>query len=233
MVPVGHVLSLSAVLFILGVVGVLTRRSALVIFIGFNLTFLPQFILGYLGMPRRYHVYPDEFQVLHVMSSAGASVLAVGYVIPLIYFAWSLKYGKIAGKNPWGAAGLEWTPTSPPPSGSGRGTDEASDAITSTRRPRSDAADTAVASIEPAWKLALPGVTTTGGVPAASHASSSGSRPHSWSPSASGNPTSSSCAGQSGCGGANHSGNRPSTTNTMTSPRPLLRNLAVRNSRPK
>ena len=61
------------------------KLSALVIFLGFNLTFFPQFILGYLGMPRRYHVYPAEFQVLHVLSTAGASVLAVGYLMPLIY----------------------------------------------------------------------------------------------------------------------------------------------------
>ncbi|MGH9756357.1 MAG: cytochrome c oxidase subunit I, partial [Candidatus Acidiferrales bacterium] len=58
------------------------RFSALVIFVGFNLTFFPQFMLGYLGMPRRYAVYPPEFQTLNVMSSAGASILAVGYLIP-------------------------------------------------------------------------------------------------------------------------------------------------------
>src|SRR5215471_17857196 len=91
------------------------RLAALVIFLGFNLTFFPQFILGYLGMPRRYHVYPDEFQVLHVLSTAGASVLAVGYVIPMIYFIWSLRYGKEAPANPWGATGLEWQTSSPPP----------------------------------------------------------------------------------------------------------------------
>jgi cytochrome c oxidase subunit 1 len=91
------------------------KLSALVIFLGFNLTFFPQFILGYLGMPRRYHVYPDEFQVLHVLSTAGASVLAVGYLMPLIYFMWSLKYGAIAGRNPWKATGLEWQTDSPPP----------------------------------------------------------------------------------------------------------------------
>ena len=91
------------------------KLSALVIFLGFNLTFFPQFILGYLGMPRRYHVYPDEFQVLHVLSTAGASVLAVGYVIPMIYFIWSLRYGKVAPANPWGATGLEWQTASPPP----------------------------------------------------------------------------------------------------------------------
>jgi cytochrome c oxidase subunit 1 len=90
------------------------RFAALIIFIGFNLTFFPQFMLGYLGMPRRYGIYPAEFQVLNVMSSAGASILAVGYVIPLIYFYWSWNYGPPAGPNPWGATGLEWTTASPP-----------------------------------------------------------------------------------------------------------------------
>ncbi len=91
------------------------RVSAAIIFIGFNLTFFPQFILGYLGMPRRYHYYPPEFQVLNVMSSAGASILAVGYFIPMVYFAWSMRYGKIAPANPWPATGLEWQTSSPPP----------------------------------------------------------------------------------------------------------------------
>ncbi|HXS96296.1 MAG TPA: cytochrome c oxidase subunit I [Candidatus Limnocylindrales bacterium] len=91
------------------------KLSALVIFLGFNLTFFPQFILGYMGMPRRYHVYPPEFQVLHVLSTAGASVLAVGYLMPMVYFIWSLRYGKMAGANPWGATGLEWQTASPPP----------------------------------------------------------------------------------------------------------------------
>jgi len=93
----------------------LAKVSAFIIFIGFNLTFFPQFILGYLGMPRRYHAYPPEFQVLNVLSSAGASILGVGYLIPMIYFMWSLRYGRIAGANPFGATGLEWTTTSPPP----------------------------------------------------------------------------------------------------------------------
>lgn len=92
-----------------------SQLSALLIFVGFNLTFFPQFILGYMGMPRRYHVYPEEFQVLHVLSTAGASVLLVGYAIPGFYLIWSLKYGKVAGDNPWGAVGLEWMTTSPPP----------------------------------------------------------------------------------------------------------------------
>jgi cytochrome c oxidase subunit 1 len=93
----------------------LSRLSALLVFVGFNLTFFPQFILGYLGMPRRYHAYPDEFQVLNVMSSAGASILAVGYLVPVFYLVWSLKFGEVAGSNPWGASGLEWETTSPPP----------------------------------------------------------------------------------------------------------------------
>jgi cytochrome c oxidase subunit 1 len=91
------------------------RLSALIIFVGFILTFAPQFVLGYLGMPRRYHHYASEFQVLNVLSSAGASILAVGYLLPLAYLIWSLWYGKVAGPNPWKATGLEWQTVSPPP----------------------------------------------------------------------------------------------------------------------
>jgi cytochrome c oxidase subunit 1 len=91
------------------------RFAAVVIFVGFNLTFFPQFMLGYLGMPRRYHAYPAEFQVLNVMSTAGASILGIGYLIPMIYFVWSMRYGPLAPPNPWGATGLEWTTPSPPP----------------------------------------------------------------------------------------------------------------------
>jgi cytochrome c oxidase subunit 1 len=90
------------------------RFSALIIFMGFNLTFFPQFILGYLGMPRRYHFYPEEFQVLNVMSSAGASILGVGYIIPMIYLIWSMRYGPLAPENPWGSVSLEWKTSSPP-----------------------------------------------------------------------------------------------------------------------
>jgi len=94
---------------------VLGRVSAFTIFLGFNLTFFPQFLLGYMGMPRRYHVYPVEFQALNVLSTAGAVVLGIGYLMPFGYLLWSLKYGKVAGPNPWDAAGLEWTTPSPPP----------------------------------------------------------------------------------------------------------------------
>jgi cytochrome c oxidase subunit 1 len=91
------------------------KFSALLVFVGFNLTFFPQFIAGYLGQPRRYHAYAPEFQVYNVLSTAGATVLGVGYIIPFIYFMWSLKYGPLAGNNPWKAKGLEWETTSPPP----------------------------------------------------------------------------------------------------------------------
>ena len=91
------------------------KLSALTIFLGFNLTFFPQFVLGYLGMPRRYYQYPPEFQVLNVLSTAGASILAVGYLLPLVYLTLSLWFGRDAGPNPWDASGLEWETSSPPP----------------------------------------------------------------------------------------------------------------------
>jgi len=92
------------------------RLAALLVFVGFNLTFFPQFILGYMGMPRRYWDYSKapEFQILNVLSTAGATVLAIGYLLPMIYFLWSMRYGKPAPDNPWNAAGLEWTIPSPP-----------------------------------------------------------------------------------------------------------------------
>jgi cytochrome c oxidase subunit 1 len=91
------------------------KLAALTIFVGFNLTFFPQFVLGYLGMPRRYYEYPPEFQVLNVMSTAGASILAVGYLLPLIYLILSFWVSPRAGPNPWDATGLEWQTPSPPP----------------------------------------------------------------------------------------------------------------------
>lgn len=93
------------------------KASALLVFIGFNFTFMPQFIMGYMGMPRRYHYYylQPEFQIYHVMSTLGASILAVGYLLPGLYLLWSLKYGMKASANPWGAKGLEWTHAASPP----------------------------------------------------------------------------------------------------------------------
>jgi cytochrome c oxidase subunit 1 len=91
------------------------RFAAIVIFVGFNLTFFPEFVLGYLGMPRRHHAYPEQFHVLNVMSSAGASILGAGYLLPLGYLLWSLRFGRRAVSNPWHAKGLEWQTPSPPP----------------------------------------------------------------------------------------------------------------------
>jgi cytochrome c oxidase subunit 1 len=91
------------------------KLSALTIFIGFNLTFFPQFIMGYMGMPRRYHSYVEDYTVWHVASSCGASILIGGYIMTVAYLLWSLKYGQRASANPWGAKGLEWTTPSPPP----------------------------------------------------------------------------------------------------------------------
>jgi cytochrome c oxidase subunit 1 len=91
------------------------RFAALVIFVGFNLTFFPQFLAGYMGMPRRYAAYAPEFQVLNVMSTAGASILGTGLFIPMVYFIWSMRYGRVAAANPWHLPGLEWRTASPPP----------------------------------------------------------------------------------------------------------------------
>jgi cytochrome c oxidase subunit 1 len=93
------------------------KYTSIIIFVGFNVTFLPQFFLGFLGMPRRYHYYKfaEEFQFWHIMSSAGASILAIGFIMPVIYLLLSLKYGPKATKNPWGARGLEWEEADSPP----------------------------------------------------------------------------------------------------------------------
>jgi cytochrome c oxidase subunit 1 len=91
--------------------------ASVILFIGFNVTFFPQFILGYLGMPRRYHYYyfAPEFQIYNVMSTLGATILGIGLVMPVCYLLWSLKHGAKAPANPWGAHGLEWDIPSPPP----------------------------------------------------------------------------------------------------------------------
>ncbi len=92
-----------------------SKIAAIIIFVGFNLTFFPQFILGYMGMPRRYASYPPEFQVLNIFSTAGASILAIGLIIPLIYLTYSIFFGAKAESNPWMLPGLEWRTSSPPP----------------------------------------------------------------------------------------------------------------------
>jgi cytochrome c oxidase subunit 1 len=91
------------------------RFAAILMFFGFNLTFFPQFIMGYAGMPRRYHAYLPEFQIFHVLSTAGAAVLGAAYALPICYLIWSLHHGRRSSPNPWSATGLEWQTDSPPP----------------------------------------------------------------------------------------------------------------------
>ncbi len=91
------------------------KISAMLVFVGFNLTFFPQFILGYQGMPRRYASYPEELQVLNIFSTAGASILGIGLVMPAIYLTHAYFFGRKAPANPWMHPGLEWRTSSPPP----------------------------------------------------------------------------------------------------------------------
>ena len=93
----------------------MAKAAAILMFLGFNFTFAPQFVLGYMGMPRRYHVYLDQFQIWHAASSLGAVLLAVAYILPVFYLGWSLFRGRPAGDDPWSATGLEWQTASPPP----------------------------------------------------------------------------------------------------------------------
>ena len=89
--------------------------SAAIVFVGFNLTFLPQFVLGTRGMPRRYASYALEFQDLHRLSTIGAIMLGVGLLVAALTLLHSLFYGSKAPRNPWGGATLEWECASPPP----------------------------------------------------------------------------------------------------------------------
>jgi cytochrome c oxidase subunit 1 len=91
------------------------RVAACVVFAGANLTFLPYFMEGYAGLPRRYAAYPPEYQLPQILSTAGATILVAGYLIAAAGLLWSLWRGPRAGANPWDAAGLEWTVASPPP----------------------------------------------------------------------------------------------------------------------
>ncbi len=92
------------------------KIAAALIFVGFNFTFFPQFLLGYLGMPRRYHEYPEELQVMNVLSTTGATILFLGYAVPFFYLTYSVFFGPKAPANPWGATTLEWTECTSPPS---------------------------------------------------------------------------------------------------------------------
>ena len=95
--------------------GSVARAAAILMVLGFNFTLFPQFILGYAGMPRHYHVYLEQYQVWQVASSLGAVLLAAAYILPLFYLGWSLVAGRQAVDDPWAATGLEWQTSSPPP----------------------------------------------------------------------------------------------------------------------
>jgi cytochrome c oxidase subunit 1 len=88
---------------------------AVLVFLGFNITFVPQFLLGNLGMPRRYFDYPESMQWLHVISTGGSWLLGVALLTTVLYLAWAVKHGTLAGDNPWHSAGFEWRTASPPP----------------------------------------------------------------------------------------------------------------------
>lgn len=90
------------------------QAAAVLVFLGFNLTFIPQFFLGKMGMPRRYHDYLPEFTNLNQLSTYGSWVIGLGFLLMFIYLPWSLFKGKKAPGNPWGAKTLEWTIESPP-----------------------------------------------------------------------------------------------------------------------
>jgi len=89
--------------------------SAILVFLGFNVTFIPQFMAGTLGMPRRYATYAEQFQGMNRVSTVGAVMLAAGLVVALWAFVKSLRSGAPAPANPWGGATLEWATSSPPP----------------------------------------------------------------------------------------------------------------------
>jgi cytochrome c oxidase subunit 1 len=92
----------------------LGQIAAGLVFVGFNVTFFTQFLMGSQGMPRRYHTYAAEFQIYHQFSTFGSYILASGLFLTLFYLLHSLVKGQVAPENPWGAATLEWQTTSPP-----------------------------------------------------------------------------------------------------------------------
>jgi cytochrome c oxidase subunit 1 len=91
------------------------KIATALVFVGFNITFLSQFLLGAKGMPRRYYTYLDQFQPLHGFSSFGSWIMAAGFIIMAVYLIHSIFKGRPAGDNPWGGLTFEWQTTSPPP----------------------------------------------------------------------------------------------------------------------
>lgn len=94
----------------------ITRITFVLVFVGFNLTFIPQFILGQAGMPRRYFDYLPEFEAMHTLSTIGAYVNALGYSSALVLSSLRGNLGKVkAPINPYNGLSLEWQTASPPP----------------------------------------------------------------------------------------------------------------------
>jgi cytochrome c oxidase subunit 1 len=91
------------------------RAAAIMLFIGFNVTFFPQFVMGTHGSPRRWATYPAEFQPYHVMSTIGAYIMAISLITVALNWLTALLWGKKAPANPWGGNSLEWHTPSPPP----------------------------------------------------------------------------------------------------------------------
>jgi len=92
-----------------------SKISVALIFVGFNVTFFTQFIMGSQGMPRRYHNYLDQYQPLHAFSTYGSYIMGLGFVIMAVYLFHSIFKGKPAGNNPWASLTHEWSLSSPPP----------------------------------------------------------------------------------------------------------------------
>jgi cytochrome c oxidase subunit 1 len=93
----------------------LATAAAFGVILGFIITFVPQFLLGNAGMPRRYHTYPPYYQPMHVISTVGSWMIGGASLLVITYLLWAVKWGRRVGPNPWGVLGLEWTISSPPP----------------------------------------------------------------------------------------------------------------------
>ena len=88
--------------------------SCILAFVGFNLTFIPQFIMGSQGMPRRYHTYDGDFAFYHMTSTFGSWIVAAGFILAVYTITRALFKGEPAPKNPWNGTTLEWEAASPP-----------------------------------------------------------------------------------------------------------------------
>ena len=100
----------------------LARIAVALVFVGFNVTFFVQFIMGTQGMPRRYYTYLPQFQGMHGFSSIGALIMGIGFLLIAIYLIHAIFKGKPAGPNPWRSLTMEWQTTSPPSHGNFEGT---------------------------------------------------------------------------------------------------------------